>query len=106
MKIVGDKTIRFTPQGISYVLDMLANCPWKVANPLINDIMNQLKAQEGDDSGSSITRLSETPAGRGHPGPSDRRVSSVEAVSTDNRAESVGGYSCDDITPARAGSKG
>lgn len=47
LRIVGDKTVKFTPQGISYILDMLSNCPWKMANPLIQDIMSQLKAQEG-----------------------------------------------------------
>lgn len=46
MQIIGNKTITFTDQGISYILDMLANCPWKQANPLINDIMNQLKKTE------------------------------------------------------------
>lgn len=46
VKINSDVMINFTPQGISYVLDMLANCPWKVANPLITDIMGQLKSQE------------------------------------------------------------
>jgi hypothetical protein len=51
VKIEGPKTVKFTPQGISYILDMLANCPWKTANPLINDIMTQLKAQEGENSG-------------------------------------------------------
>lgn len=57
VQINGNKTIKFTPQGISYILDILANCPWKHANLLINDIMTQLKAQEfpkgeGEDSGS------------------------------------------------------
>lgn len=46
VKINGNKKIEFSPQGISYVLDMLANCQWKMANPLINDIMAQLKVQE------------------------------------------------------------
>jgi hypothetical protein len=46
VRIVGNKTITFTAEGISYVLDMLTNCPWKVANPLINEILGQLKAQE------------------------------------------------------------
>lgn len=46
VQIDGDKTIKFTPQGISYILDVLANCPWKQANPLINNIMAQLKKQE------------------------------------------------------------
>lgn len=52
VKINGPKTIKFSPQGISYIMDMLATCPWKNANPLINDIMAQLKAQEGEDSGT------------------------------------------------------
>lgn len=47
VQIDGNKTINFTPQGISYILDMLTKCPWKMANPLITDIMSQLKAQEG-----------------------------------------------------------
>jgi hypothetical protein len=46
VKITGNKKIEFSPQGISYILDMLANCPWKTANPLIMDIMSQLKIQE------------------------------------------------------------
>lgn len=46
VKINGPVSVKFTPQGISYILDMLANCPWKIANPLIADIMSQLKAQE------------------------------------------------------------
>jgi hypothetical protein len=106
VKIDGPKTITFTPQGISYVLDMLANCPWKVANPLINDIMSQLKAQEGGKSGSEFSRSDETPTGRGNSSPSDRRVSTLEVVSPDHRTEDLGGYSCDDPTPARTGTKG
>lgn len=49
VKIDGPKTIKLTPQGIAYILDMLAQCPWSKANPLIMDIMNQLKAQENPD---------------------------------------------------------
>jgi hypothetical protein len=104
--IKGNKKIVFTPQGISYVLDMLANCPWKVANPLINDIMSQLRAQEGDNGGPNVGGLSETSAGGGHSGPRDSGLPIVEAVKPDNRVEGIGGYSCNDATPARAGSKG
>ena len=52
VKINGNVKVEFTPQGISYVLDMLAECPWKRANPLIMDIMNQLKTGEVNNSGS------------------------------------------------------
>lgn len=51
VKISGPVSVRFTPQGISYILDTLASCPWKMANPLINDIMTQLKTQEGERNG-------------------------------------------------------
>lgn len=51
VKINGPKTITFTPQGVAFIMDMLAECPWKKANPLINDIMSQLKAQEGEANG-------------------------------------------------------
>lgn len=46
--INGNKTIVFTPQGISFILDMLASAPapWKTTNPLINDIMGQLRRQQ------------------------------------------------------------
>lgn len=46
VQISGNVKIEFTAQGISYVLDMLANCPWKNANTLITEIMTQLKSQE------------------------------------------------------------
>lgn len=54
IQIDGPKTIKFSPQAISYVLDTLASCPWKVANPIIMDIMSQLKAQAvvGEQNGS------------------------------------------------------
>lgn len=45
VQIDGFRTIKFSPQAISYVLDALASCPWKMANPIIMDIMNQLQAQ-------------------------------------------------------------
>lgn len=51
VQIKGNKTIQFTAEGISYVLDMLANCPWKAADPLIRDIMRQLKQQENVEGG-------------------------------------------------------
>lgn len=54
VKIDGPRTITFSPQVISYVLDTLASCPWKVANPIIMDIMGQLQAQAvvGEQNGS------------------------------------------------------
>lgn len=106
VKIDGPKTIVFTAQGIAYVLDMLANCPWKIANPLINDIMSQLKAQEGDTRGPELNRSGEAAAGRGDTSPRNRGLSPVEAVPTDHRAEGVGGYSSDNPASAGAGAKG
>jgi hypothetical protein len=103
VKLNGPKTVVFTPQGISYILDMLTNCPWRLANPLISDIMSQLKAQEGDNCGPDVNRSGEITAGRGNSSPCDSRISPVETLPTDHRAEGVGGYSSDDITPARAG---
>lgn len=46
VKISGPVNLIFQPQAIAYVLDMLANCPFKMANPIISDIMVQLKIQE------------------------------------------------------------
>lgn len=47
MKIVGNKKIEFTAQGIAFVLDMLAEKPFKDVHQIIGDIMGQLTAQEG-----------------------------------------------------------
>lgn len=54
VQIDGPKTITFSPQAISYVLDTLASCPWKMANSIIMDIMSQLQAQAlvGEKNGS------------------------------------------------------
>jgi hypothetical protein len=81
VKIVGNKKIMFTPQGISYVLDVLAECPWKLANPLINDIMNQLKAQEltGEVNNSGKDGHSDSSAGGRDPSNRDSGVPLVEA---------------------------
>lgn len=103
MLIKGDKTIKFTAEGIAFVLDTLANCPWKVANPLINDIMGQLKAQEGDSCGPILSRSGETATSGRNTRTGDSRISPVEAFPTDNRTQDVGGYSCDD--PAATGSR-
>jgi len=59
LKIDGNKKIEFTAKGISYILDALALRPFAEVNGLINDIINQLKAQEkpqevGDNDGPKL----------------------------------------------------
>lgn len=44
IKIDGPRTIVFQPQQIALVLDLLANAPFKVSNPVIQSIMGQLQA--------------------------------------------------------------
>ena len=70
--------VEFTPQGISYILDTLANCPWKIANPIIMDIMAQLKTQE-EVNKSGKTGHSSDSTGGGYPGDSSGGVPAVEA---------------------------
>lgn len=106
VEINGNKTITFTPQGISYILDMLAECPWKRANPLINDIMTQLKQQEGGTNGSELNRSDENTPGGGHTSAGDSGVSAVEGVSPDNGVESIGRRSREYYASARPGLEG
>lgn len=89
VQIIGNKKIEFTAQGISYILDMLANCPWKMANPLINDIMSQLKQQEGKADGAITLGDLAGAASRGDPGGSAGGISTVEAKPTNDRLKSV-----------------
>lgn len=83
VEINGSKAIVFTPQGISYILDMLADCPWRKANPLINDIMAQLKQQE-KENGPKLNRSGEDSPSRGDPSTSDSGLPAVEGVSSNN----------------------
>lgn len=46
IKLDGDRTVKFTPRAIAYVLDILAGQPFKDVNALITDILTQLKQQE------------------------------------------------------------
>lgn len=83
VQIKSDVNVKFSPQGISYVLDMLANCPWKLANPLINDIMNQLKVQEKVVEDGKTGFDSNTPSG-GNTSDRDSGVATLEAIKPDN----------------------
>lgn len=89
VQINGNKTITFTPQGISYVLDMLANCPWKLANPLINDIMGQLKQQEGKADGSTTLGDLASAASGGNASSSSGRIPPVEAQSPNDGPQGI-----------------
>lgn len=44
IKIDGPRAIMFQPQQLALVLDLLANAPFKHANPVIQSIMGQLQA--------------------------------------------------------------
>ena len=50
MQIVidGPKTLVIQPQHLATVLDCLSNAPFKVAQPIIEDIFKQLKEQKGE----------------------------------------------------------
>lgn len=81
VQINGNKTIIFTSQGISFVLDMLATAPapWKITNPLINDIMNQLKRQELKVNSDGEIGHNHDPTGGGN---SSDRAGGLPAVET------------------------
>lgn len=87
VQIDGNKTIVFTAQGISYILDILATAPlpWRTTNALINDIMAQLKNQEGKANGRSV----EATPGGGNAGDSDSGSAPVEAFNPDDGVENV-----------------
>lgn len=104
IKINGPVSVQFTPQGISYVLDMLANCPWKIANPLISDIMTQLKSQEGELNGPTGSGKAST--GRGNPSHRGGGVSPLEIVQSDNGAEDLRGHLSEYDAAPRSGAEG
>lgn len=54
MKIIGDKTLVLKDTHVAYILDVLSNCAWKMANPIISDIMNQLKESEGKEDAGKV----------------------------------------------------
>lgn len=86
MQINSNKTIIFTPAGISFVLDVLATAPlpWNRTNPLINDIMRQLDAQK-ESNGATAPGNSADSAGGRDSGDSAGGVLSVEDIqSTDS----------------------
>lgn len=50
VKLTGPKILRLHSSAVAYILDRLAECPFKDVNGLINEIFNQLRQQE--DSGN------------------------------------------------------
>lgn len=81
IKIIGNKKIEFTDKGVAYVLDCLAARPFSEVNGLINDILLQIKAQEGDANGP---RSVETTTSRRDTSVGDCGVAAVEGFSSNN----------------------
>ncbi len=50
IQITGPKTLVFQPSHLATVLDALANLPFKVANPVIQEIFSQLQSGEKDEA--------------------------------------------------------
>jgi hypothetical protein len=48
-------TLKLPARAVAYILDVLATQPFKDVNPLINDILSQLKSQEKRNESENVT---------------------------------------------------
>lgn len=51
LQISGPKTLVFQPQALAVVLDALSNLPFRVSQPVIQEIFNQVSKQEKGKDG-------------------------------------------------------